>query len=300
MTGILPIDKSEGVSSFGVVAKMRGITRERKAGHAGTLDPIATGVLPVLFGGATRFLDLLPGQQKGYRAHLQLGITTDTLDVSGQVLSRAPITSTLADVESVLPNFTGNIMQVPPMYSALSQDGVRLYELARRGIEVERQSRAIVIERLALVEANPQKGEYVIDVLCSKGTYIRTLIDDIGQVLGCGAVMSALRRTLSTGFSLNDCITLEQAQAIRDADGSFEAHLISVEQAFSCYDAVTITAPQASRFENGGPLDLVRVPAAVAGTDYRVYAPDGYFLGLGEADPEAQQLKVKKLLVKRD
>lgn len=300
MTGILPIDKAEGISSFGVVAKMRGITKEKKAGHAGTLDPIATGVLPVLFGGATRFLDLLQGKQKGYRAHLQLGLTTDTLDSSGQVLSRAPITATLADVEGVLPNFTGQIMQIPPMYSALSQDGVRLYELARRGIEVERQSRGVTIERLALVEANPQIGEYVIDVMCSKGTYIRTLIDDIGQALGCGAVMSALRRTLSTGFSLENCITLVQAQAIRDADGSFDSHLISVEQAFSCYDAIAITAPQASRFSNGGPLDLVRVPTAVVGTVYRVYTPDGYFLGLGEAEPEAQQLKVKKLLVKRD
>lgn len=300
MTGLLPIDKGNGITSFGVVAKMRGITGERRAGHGGTLDPMATGVLPILFGGATRFLDYLPDHRKGYRADFRLGITTDTLDITGKVLSTCPVNATCCDVEALLPSFRGEISQVPPMYSAVSKDGVRLYDLARQGLEVERESRRVLIEMLSLVAFDETTGEYTIDVVCSKGTYIRSLIDDMGRALGCGAVMTGLRRTLAAGFTLSDCITLEQAQAVKDQGGDFTPYLIPVEQLFASYDQVTVTGAQATRFANGGALDLVRIRQPMAQGSYRVYAPDGLFLGLGEADPAGGQLRVQRLLTIRD
>lgn len=300
MTGILPIDKEAGMTSFGVVSKVRGITRERKAGHAGTLDPMATGVLPVLMGGATRFLDYLPDQRKGYQAALRLGVTTDTLDISGKILTTNGVTASYKDVEQALASFRGEISQVPPMFSAISKDGVRLYELARRGIEVERESRRVTIEKLELTSFDEAAGEYTIDVVCSKGTYIRSLIDDIGRLLGCGAVMTALRRTLAAGFSIENCITLDKLRSVQAEDGDFTPYLMSVEQAFEQYEKVVVTAAQANRFSNGGALDLTRLRRVLAPGVYRVYTPEMLFLGLGEADREAGQLKVKRLLTVRD
>lgn len=296
MTGILPIDKEPGITSFGVVAKVRGITRQRKAGHAGTLDPMATGVLPILLGGATRFLSFLPDQSKGYLARFRLGMTTDTLDITGKVLSQSPVCVTRAQVEQALSGFRGETEQLPPMYSAISKDGVRLYELARQGIEVEREHRRVLIETLELVTFDEASQEYEINVVCSKGTYIRSLIDDLGRCLGCGAVMTALRRTMAAGFLLKDCLTLAQAQEIRDQEGDFSPYLISVEEAFSCYEKLGVTAPQANRFANGGFLDLERVREVQADGFYRVYGPEGSFLGLGQADRAAGQLAVARLL----
>lgn len=298
MTGILPIDKPEGLSSFGVVAKLRGITGERKAGHGGTLDPMATGVLPVLFGGATRFLEFLPDQRKGYRASFRLGVTTDTLDCTGKVLRRAPVTVLPHQVEQALASFRGRIMQVPPMYSALSKDGVRLYELARQGLEVEREPRPVTIDKLELLSFDEADGEYQIDVVCSKGTYIRSLIDDLGRLLGCGAVMTGLRRTMAAGFPLEACITLEQAQSMRNSGVGFASCLVPVEQALSVYPSLAVTGSQSNRFANGGALDLNRLPP-VQGL-CRVYTPDRLFLGLGRADEASGQLLVARLLTKRD
>lgn len=300
MTGILPIDKHKGITSFGIVAKMRGITGERKAGHAGTLDPMATGVLPVLFGGATRFLDYLPDHRKGYQATFCLGFTTDTLDITGRVLTTSRVQAAYEDVERLLPDFRGEIQQIPPMFSAISKDGVRLYDLARQGVTVERESRRVFIEQLDIIAFDQTTGEYTIDVVCSKGTYIRSLIDDIGCALGCGAVMTGLRRTFAAGFPLSQCMTVEQVQAVKDAGGDFTPYLITVEQAFESYAAVTVTAPQANRFANGGALDLVRVKPLLAEGFYRVYSPDGLFLGLGQVDLTAGQLKVLRLLTIRD
>lgn len=189
------------MTSFSAVARARRITGEKKAGHAGTLDPMATGVLPVLFGGATRFMEFLPVQDKGYRAHIRLGLTTDTLDTTGTVLTRSEPHVTREQLEQALCGFRGAILQVPPMYSALSKNGVRLYELARRGEEVERPARPVTVYRLELMAFDEQAQEFEIDVFCSKGTYIRSLADDIGRALGCGAAMSALRRSYAAGFS---------------------------------------------------------------------------------------------------
>lgn len=298
MTGILCINKDKDITSFGVVAKVRGITGERKAGHTGTLDPMATGVLPVMLGGATRFLDYLPDSDKGYRAGFVLGKTTDTLDITGKVTGECEVNVSRADVESALEKFKGVIKQIPPMYSAVSVDGKRLYDLARQGVEVERQARTVEIKSLELVDEI--NGEYVIDVVCSKGTYIRTLIDDLGRELGCGAVMTSLERTLAMGFTSEDCVTLGELQQRRDNNQGFDDLLINIEKILEPYDKAYVSEAQAKRFSNGGALALDRIRKRLTDGLYRVYSPDGEFLGLGECSTEKGELAVKRLLVKRD
>lgn len=298
MTGIICINKPKDITSFGVVAKIRGITREKKAGHTGTLDPMATGVLPVMLGGATRFLDFLPDSDKGYKAGFILGKTTDTLDITGNVTAEYEVNVTEDDVEKVLDDFRGVISQIPPMYSAVSVDGQRLYDLARQGIEVERQSREIEIKKLELTGV--ENGEYIIDVICSKGTYIRTLIDDIGRRLGCGAVMTSLTRTLAMGFTLDDCVSLDELQKRRDNDIPFDDAVIDIEKMFEPYDNVYVSDAQARRFSNGGALSADRIKKNLKNGLYRVYSNNGFFLGLGEMSVENQELSVKRLLVRRD
>lgn len=298
MTGIICVNKDSDITSFGVVAKMRGITGERKAGHTGTLDPMATGVLPVMLGGATRFLDFLPDSDKGYRASFTLGKTTDTLDITGNVINEYNVTADKEDVEAVLDKFRGTITQIPPMYSAVSVDGKRLYDLARKGVEVERPSRQVEIKKLELIDCT--ENEYVIDVICSKGTYIRTLIDDVGRVLGCGAVMTKLERTLAMGFETADCVTLEQLQYKKDNQHGFEDVLIDIEKILLPYASVYVSEAQARRFSNGGALSLDRIKKKISNEIYRVYSPDGLFLGLGEGDLVKNELIVKRLLSKRD
>lgn len=295
MTGIICIDKPEGITSFGVCAKLRGITGQKKCGHTGTLDPMATGVLPVMLGGATKFLDYLPDSDKGYTARFILGKTTDTLDITGKVTGEFPVNCTQADVEKALVNFRGRIMQTPPMYSAVSVDGKRLYELARSGVEVERKAREVEIKKLELVSCD--NGEYEIDVLCSKGTYIRSLIDDLGKALGCGAVMTSLRRTLACGFTLNEAVSLDELQRRKDCGENFEDLVVSVEKAFESFDSVTVSDAQSVRFKNGGALDLTRLKQKLSiNTLYRVYSKSGEFLGLGECTQT--ELKVKRLYIK--
>lgn len=298
MTGIICVNKEKDITSFGVCAKMRGILKEKKVGHTGTLDPMATGVLPIMIGGATRFLDYLPESDKGYRAVFVLGKTTDTLDITGTVTAENEVNASKADVESVLAQFKGRIMQTPPMYSAVSVNGKRLYDLARQGIEVEREKREVEIKSLELADCNENENEYTIDVLCTKGTYVRTLIDDIGRVLGCGAVMTSLVRTYAMGFTLDDCKTLAQLQLLKDSGEGFESVLLPLEKALGAYDKVVVSPAQSNRFKNGGALDLVRVKKQLNADEiYRVYSSDGDFLGLGKA--VETQLKVEKLFVNK-
>lgn len=298
MTGIICVNKEKDITSFGVCAKMRGILKEKKVGHTGTLDPMATGVLPIMIGGATRFLDYLPESDKGYRAVFVLGKTTDTLDITGTVTAENEVNASKADVESVLTQFKGRIMQTPPMYSAVSVNGKRLYDLARQGIEVEREKREVEIKSLELADCNENENEYTIDVLCTKGTYIRTLIDDIGRVLGCGAVMTSLVRTYAMGFTLDDCKTLAQLQLLKDSGEGFDSVLLPLEKALGTYDKVTVSPAQSNRFKNGGALDLVRVKKQLNADEiYRVYSSDGDFLGLGKA--VETQLKVEKFFVNK-
>lgn len=297
MTGIICVNKDKDITSFGVVAKVRGITREKKAGHTGTLDPMATGVLPIMLGGATRFLNFLPDSDKGYRATFVLGKTTDTLDITGNITAEYDVNVDRNDVLDVLPKFVGKIMQVPPMFSAKSVDGVRLYDLARQGKEIEREACEVEIKSLELVESNG--NEYVIDVLCSKGTYIRSLIDDIGKVLGCGATMTELCRTRAMGFSLDDCVSIDDLQNVKDNSGDFGTFLHSVEEMFGDYERVYVSPKQAIRFCNGGALDITRVKNAPSvNIPCAVYDSEGQFLGLGENN--SVELKMLRLLSRRD
>lgn len=295
MTGFICIDKPQNMTSFTAANRARAILGCKKAGHTGTLDPMATGVLPIALSGATRFIELLPTAEKGYTARVRLGVTTDTLDMTGTVLSKSAVTVTPAQIEETTLSFLGESMQTPPMYSALSKDGVRLYELARRGETVERAQRKINISALSVSDFS--EDAFTLSVTCSAGTYIRSLADDIGRKLGCGAALSALRRTAANGFTLNDCITLEELEHLRDA-GTVQNHIFSVDACLSAYPSITVTAPQAVRFQNGGGLFLNRIGNPTAGL-YRVYAPDKRFLGLGEVPTEdtADSLTVRRVFV---
>ncbi len=279
MDGILCLDKPTDMTSFLCVAVVRRLLGVKKVGHAGTLDPNATGALPLLIGRATKALDLLPVHDKRYTATLRFGAVSDTLDIWGQVEETGKPAPTLAAIEAALPAFRGNILQVPPMTSALKKDGVRLYDLARQGIEVERPARPVTIHELTVLDYNAVAGELTIDCHCSKGTYIRTLCDDLGRVLGCGAVMTALRRTMAAGYDLTACVTLDEAKELATT-GQLESRILSPESAFITYPILKVSAPQAARFANGGRLDLVRLHQPVTGP-VRVHDPDGHFIGLG-------------------
>lgn len=291
MNGLVLINKPKDFTSFDVVAVMRRVLGTRKIGHTGTLDPMATGVLPLLVGKATRLCDLMPSGDKSYRATLQLGITTDTLDSTGKVLTRQECHVTKEQFQAILPQFTGEQMQLPPMYSAISVNGVRLYDLARQGKTVERTPRPIKVYSLGYVDGCEQTQTFTIEVACSKGTYIRSLIDDMGKALGCGATMTELCRTAACGFDLSQCIDLVQAKTM-----SADQLLLPIEKAVAGYPALTVTAPQGVRFQNGGPLDLARLPRNLTPQGiYRVLNPSGALLGLGRVDAEKERLSIQCL-----
>lgn len=299
MTGIICVNKEKDITSFGVVAKLRGITGEKKAGHTGTLDPMATGVLPVMFGGATRFLNFLPDSDKGYRATFKLGMTTDTLDITGEMTSQSEVAVNSTDVKNAMRDFVGVIDQIPPMFSAKSVDGVRLYDLAREGKTVEREACKVEIKELELVAFDEIEHTYQIDVLCSKGTYIRSLIDDIGKKLGCGAVMTELVRTKAMGFDLSDCVTLAELQERKDSGKGFDDVLIDIERMFDCYKKVRVSPAQSTRFFNGGALDINRVQKNIMPDEIcAVYSDKNEFLGLGQR--QVEELKVLRVLSVRE
>ena len=212
MDGILCLDKPAEMTSFAACAMLRRLTGEKKVGHAGTLDPMATGVLPVFFGKATRAIPLLPCHDKTYTATLQFGRCSDTLDCWGTVTETGGALPSLSEIEALLPAFRGEILQVPPMTSALKKDGVRLYELARQGIEVPREARPVTIYELTVDAYDANAGVLTITCSCSAGTYIRSLCDDLGRALGCGAVMTTLRRTAAAGYSLSSCLTADSCR----------------------------------------------------------------------------------------
>lgn len=295
MTGFIFLDKSEGMTSFTAAAKVRRLLGVKKAGHTGTLDPMATGVLVVAVGNATRFIELVDDHNKGYTAKFKLGIKTDTLDITGQVQCQRQVTAKRQDVENILQKFKGDIMQTPPMYSAIKKDGVRLYDLARQGVEIDREQRRVKIHHLELISADEDENEYEIGVLCSKGTYIRTLIDDIGEALGCGAVMTSLRRICAHGVDIEECVTLAKLEEKKN-QGKLQYYVRPVECLLR-YAKITVTAAQAKRFSNGGALDLERIGGKKDVGFYRVYSPDGSFLGVGEIDEDKKELSVKRVFV---
>lgn len=273
--GILIIDKPQGWTSMDVCAKLRGMFSEKRVGHAGTLDPMATGVLPVFLGRATRAVEFAERGRKEYLATLRLGQVTDTQDVTGTILEQHPVSVGREALEQILPRFTGEIQQIPPMYSALKVNGKKLYQLARQGKTVERKPRTITIYALSITE-QLSETDYALQVQCSKGTYIRTLCHDIGAALGCGGTMAALRRTEAAGFALSQAVTLEQVQTAADT-GEPEKMLLPVDTYFSRYPAVTIQGRAEHLCRNGNAFSC-------AGENglFRVYSTRGDFLMLGE------------------
>lgn len=273
MTGILLVDKPADWTSHDVVAKLRGITRERRIGHSGTLDPMATGLLVVFLGRATRAVEYAEADAKTYIADLRLGLTTDTQDTTGNVLTECADIPERDTLEKALAQFCGAIEQIPPMYSAIKRDGKKLYELARKGIEVERKPRPVTIHALEILQGSG--NAYKLLVRCSKGTYIRTLCHDIGQTLCCGGCMSGLRRTEAGVFSVEQAYSLEEIQCAERV----EELLLPVDSLFADYPAHTLTGKAVRLARNGND---VSVPELKNGT-YRVYDSEGGFLMLGHA-----------------
>lgn len=225
MSGILPVKKPAGFTSFDVIGKLRGVTKTRKIGHSGTLDPMATGVLPLFFGGATKCCDLLPNEDKRYVADVKFGIVTDTQDTTGRVLKETESHVSEAEFEEVFRGFIGKQLQLPPMYSAVKVNGRPLYDLAREGKVVERAQKEIEVYDIKLLEFDEHAQTAKIEVSCGKGTFIRTLINDMGEKLGCGASMSALERTMAAGFEISECYTISEIEEMMK-EGTFEEHLI--------------------------------------------------------------------------
>lgn len=293
MNGIIILDKPSGFTSFDAVAVLRGLSHQKKIGHTGTLDPMATGVLPILLGRAAKALNFLPDTDKEYVASFRLGERRDTGDITGEVVEQSPAPVALEALEAALPRFRGEILQVPPMYSAVSVGGKRLYELARKGLEVDRPARPVTISRLELLSYDPQTKEGSLRVGCSKGTYIRVLIEDLARAAGSCGTMTALRRTSACGFSQEDAHSLEALKALA-AEGRLEEALLPVEGLFALYPAVRVSPAQATRFQNGGGLDLARLRGGPEGGLCRVKSPQGLFLGLGQVDRARGEMKFVK------
>lgn len=298
MNGVLILDKPRNFTSFDAVAVLRGLSREKKIGHTGTLDPMATGVLPLLLGRAAKAADLLPDTEKEYRAAFRLGERRDTGDVTGAVVEQDAVPVSREALEQAISLHRGSISQVPPMYSAVSVGGKRLYELARKGLEVERPARQITIFSLELERYDPASREGVLLVSCSKGTYIRVLIEDIARAAGSCGVMTALRRTRACGFTEQEAVSLEDLRQTAAAGKLYE-HLRPVESLFEHYPAIQVSPAQGARFRNGGSLavERLRLPRSVTlrpGDRLRI-RQEGRFLGLAAADESLEQLRFLKL-----
>lgn len=275
--GILIVDKPDGWTSQDVAAKLRGVFHEKRIGHGGTLDPMATGVLPIFIGRATRGVEFFESAEKEYIAGIRLGTVTNTQDITGEVLETNPVSATREDVLAALQKCTGDIEQMPPMYSAIKIGGQKLYELARRGVEVERQPRQITIFELELMGG--AGCDYTLRVRCSKGTYVRTLCHDLGQMLGCGACMSSLRRTKAGMFTLSQAITLPQLLDFAKENDTQEL-LMPVDALFSQYPPLIVELGQAEKLRHGAQIkDWHFAPGT-----YRVYSITGEFLLLGKVE----------------
>lgn len=273
MNGIVIVDKPQGWTSQDVTARLRRVFNTRRIGHGGTLDPMATGVLPVFVGRATRGVEFFEHAEKTYETVLRLGLTTDTEDITGSVLTRRPVAVTSEEAEEALKQFRGDILQVPPMYSALKVNGQKLYELARKGKEVERQPRPVTIHELTML--GMEGADIRLRVRCSKGTYIRTLCKDVGEALGCGGTMAALRRVRAGEYDASDAVPLETLLETETP----ERYLKMVDTMFLGFPAITLTANQEKRCRNGNAFSL----SLPEGT-YRAYSGSGEFLMLAKVE----------------
>jgi tRNA pseudouridine55 synthase len=293
MDGILNIDKPSGKTSYGVVAWVRRLSGERRVGHAGTLDPAATGVLPVCLGQATRIVEFLLNTAKTYRAEIELGVATDTFDASGRVTQRAdPSSIDLDKLQSALSSFRGSIRQTPPMFSALKHRGQPLYRLARAGVSIERQSRPVTVHRLELVSWQPPFA--ALEIECSKGTYIRSLAHDVGQALGCGAYLKSLVRTHCGIFDIKDSVSLSDLEeAFRQGD--YERFVYPVDSVLQDFPALVLDDTAVAAMKNG--QSICSYPADADKTYCRAYSQDGRFLGILRYLPDKGLWLPKKVFI---
>ncbi len=298
--GILIVNKEKDFTSHDVVAKLRGICKQKKIGHTGTLDPDATGVLPVCLGNATKLCDILTDKTKEYIATLRLGIVTDTLDMTGTILEEREVSVSEEEVRKEIGHFLGKSLQVPPMYSALKINGKKLYQLAREGKTVERQPREIEIKELEILEVQLPLVRF--RVLCSKGTYIRSLCDDIGQRLGCGGAMESLQRTRVENFYLKDALTLAQIEELRDENRLAE-QVIPVDSVFSFLDKIHVKEAYGYLLENGNTFPCDQIQEDFIKEDKRrfcMYQYDGRFFGIYEYFAEEERLKPYKMFIPKE
>lgn len=278
LCGIIALNKPRDFTSFDAVAKLRGILKTKRIGHGGTLDPMAVGVLPIFVGKAAKCCDILPDKAKSYTAGFKLGFVSDTLDSTGNVLKKSDKKISRAELEEAAKRFIGETEQLPPMYSAVKIGGKKLYELAREGKSVERTPRRVNISRIEITEFSEETACGVMEIDCLQGTYVRSLIDDIGTALGVGGIMTSLIRTRSGGFTLADCVTFEQIERAEDKS----TLLLKTDSVFKCYESVTLDERTTLLYKNGVKLrpQQAGFKAAREGT-FRVYAYGGEFLGLG-------------------
>ncbi|MCY6372520.1 tRNA pseudouridine(55) synthase TruB [Clostridium ganghwense] len=289
MDGVINVYKPIGITSFDVVREIRKISKTKKVGHTGTLDPLACGVLPICIGKATKIVDYIMKDYKIYKAHLKLGITTDTYDKEGKILETNDVNISEKDIINTINSFIGEIAQIPPMYSAIKVNGKKLYELARKGIEIERQSRNITIYNIDILEI--KIPDIIFEVKCSKGTYIRSLCYDIGQKLKCGGAMWDLERSCSGNFNKNNSILLKDLNEINIAD-----NLISVEYALKNYKKISVNDKAKKLLINGVRIkDRYLIEGVQKNVLYRIYTKDEKFIGLGRRTNEG--LKIEKLLI---
>lgn len=291
MQGLILINKPKNISSFGVVHQIKKLTGEKRVGHTGTLDPMATGVLPVLIGRATVLSSYLLDADKSYLAHIRLGMTTDTFDITGQVTSNRPVNLAKGELDYVLESFLGEQKQTPPMFSALKKEGKKLYELARQGYEVDREPRNIRIYAIERVGEVANNG-FWLRVFCSKGTYIRTLCNDIGAKLGCGAVLDSLCREQTHGFNIHHCVDLGELNK-----DNIDQYILPEETAVYSLEQFGVTEKQAIRFSNGGELDVNRLNISdpVPNQQFRVKY-ENLLLGVGRYDVEKKAIVIACLV----
>lgn len=319
INGIINVNKEAGFTSHDVVAKLRGILRQKKIGHTGTLDPDATGVLPVCLGKATKVCDLIGGWNKTYKATLLLGASTDTEDISGKVIQEKPVRVTEKEITSIMTSFSGAYDQIPPMYSAKKIKGRKLYELAREGVNIERKPCLVHIHSIDINEISLPRVTFT--VTCSKGTYIRSLCRDIGEKAGCGGCMESLIRTAVADFKIDDSLSLAEIEDIKE-QGRLQEILHPIDSVFMDYPAITVTEKDKKLLYNGNPLPmrqdiLNNLSTTKTETDIedrtkttteltketsmeplphvRIYDPEGHFIGLYTADPQKERLKPYKL-----
>jgi len=298
INGIINVYKEASYTSHDVVAKLRGILKQRKIGHTGTLDPDATGVLPVCLGKGTKLCDMLTDADKTYEAVLELGLITDTQDISGTVLKRREVNVTEEEVIKVIQGFVGEYMQIPPMFSALKVNGKKLYELAREGKEIERQARKVFFHKIEIMDITLPR--VTLSVTCSKGTYIRTLCHDIGEQLKCGGCMQSLIRTRVGAFQIGDSRTLCEIEAIME-NGKLDDLVISVESMFQQYPAISTKPEYDSRLYNGNTFELQHIAGEVSNsaTKLRVYDSKGDFIGIYQYQEEKENFKLVKMFYER-